>query len=268
VDRVFFCYNFYGDIRGPEPGHRLPLTRVEPGAPPPPPGGGVATSSVQTVLPGAPSLNVHREVIGFEKTIFDGFGSIEVRLPVTQQTGPREGFNFQNVGDLWVGTKYAVILDQDTGNVLSGGLAITIPTGPSLDTVAGSIHPVLLQPWIGYIWNMDRFFLQAFHSIVIPTDSRDVTLLFNDVSVNWWLIRREDDRPLSFVVATLECHVTTPLNHRGLEEPIVVPDLVVLTAGLHVGLFRNTIFTVGMATPVSGPRVFGHEAFFQFNRRF
>jgi hypothetical protein len=47
-----------------------------------------------------------------------------------------------------------------------------------------------------------------------------------------------------------------------------VPDLVVLTAGSHFDLFQRARLTLGVATPVTGPRVFDVEALVQFNWRF
>ena len=47
-----------------------------------------------------------------------------------------------------------------------------------------------------------------------------------------------------------------------------MPDLVVLTAGLHFGVFQRATLTFGAATPVTGPRLFDIEAIVQFNVRF
>lgn len=125
-----------------------------------------------------------------------------------------------------------------------------------------------MQPWFGYIWNADRFFVQAFHSVVAPTDPRDVTLLFNDIGLNYWLYRGDPNRPLSFIVPMAEIHVTTPLNHRDPSSTVYVPDIVDLTAGVHFGIFRNTTLSLGVATPVTGPRVFNVEGFVQLNWRY
>src|SRR5262249_33558307 len=110
--------------------------------------------------------------------------------------------------------------------------------------------------------------IQAFHSVVVPTDSRDVTMFFNDIGLNYWLYRNEAERGLRFIVPMAEIHVTTPLNHRGMDGPIFVPDLVVFTGGLHIGIGSNTVMSLGVATPLSGPRVFNTEAFLQLNWRF
>ena len=47
---------------------------------------GGAPTLVQTVVP-APNTFVHREVVGFEKTLFDGAASVGVRAPFFQQQG-------------------------------------------------------------------------------------------------------------------------------------------------------------------------------------
>jgi hypothetical protein len=237
-DRVFFTYNFYSDVGLSE--------------------GGI----------GGPRLDLHREVVGFEKTFFGGSTSIGLRAPVTELDGDN-GLGGDNFGDVSVLVKYAFYRDRQTGNVLSGGLAVTAPTGPSIPTLAGNLHPSLVQPFWGYIWNLDRqLYVHGFTSVAVPTDSRDVTLLFNDVAVGYTLYRSPSPRLVSAIVPTIEAHLTTPLDHRGAGDLITLPDLLVLTAGAHVDLFRQSTLTFGVATPLTGPRIFDVEAIAQFNWRF
>ncbi len=271
TDRVFFVWNYFGALRGPDNG---PATQ--------------SVSNVQTTIPGPRGLqttvatavitdfpapprataNLHREIFGFEKTFLNGFASIELRVPFVQMTGNIEGIGAQNIGDMTIIGKYAFLLDNTTGNVISGGLAITAPTGPGIQTIDGNLHSTLLQPWFGYIFNADTFFLHAFHSIVVPTDVRDVTLFFNDVGINYWLYRAAPDRALNYIVPMIEAHLTTPLNHRNQEGVIFVPDALVMTAGVHLGILRNGNVSIGVATPVTGPRVFNIETFVQLNWRY
>jgi hypothetical protein len=270
VDRVFFTWNYFSNIADPQGAPVAPVDanqlaiRPNVGLP------GTTTTQVNTSIPGLPrtTANLHREVLGFEKTFLDGYASIELRLPLIQQSSNIDGFSARNVADLTIVGKYAFLLDRDTGNVFSAGLAVTAPTGPGIDLPEGTLHSTYLQPWVGYIWNSDRFFLQAFHSVVFPTDSRDVTLLFNDVGLNYWLYRGDPNRVFNFVVPMIEAHVTTPLNHRDGAGPIFVPDIVVITGGVHFGLFGNGTLSLGVATPVSGPRPFNVEGFMQLNWRF
>ena len=268
VDRVFFSYNYFGNLRDPSGGSTDSFS-------PTPPvvqnlRGGTITTSIDTFIPGSPrtTANLHREVFGFEKTFLDGFASIEVRLPLLQQNSNLAGFAANNFGDVTIIGKYAFYLDRTSGDVVSGGLAITAPTGPGLQTNEGTLRSTRFQPWGGYIWNFDRFFIQAFHSVVVPTDARDITLLFNDVGLNYWLYRGDGNRTLNFIVPMIEAHVTNPLNHRNQNGPIYIPDVVVMTGGVHLGLFRNSTLSLGVATPVSGPRVYNIEGFMQLNWRF
>jgi len=269
-DRVFTTYNFYDNVGFPQSGVNGPATtttsstRQVPGRL----GPALETTTVTTFLPGAPRVDLHREVIGFEKTFLDGQASISLRAPFVQQSGRDFGINTTDVGDLTIVTKYALFLDRAAGNVLSTGLAVTVPTGRTIPTEFGNIRDVLLQPWFGYIYNVDRFFVQGFHSIVVPTDSRDVTLAFNDLGLNFWLYRADAPRLITAIVPTVEAHVVTPLNHRGLDGAIVVPDTVVFTGGVHVGVGRNALMSFGVAAPVTGPRPFNVEGFVQLNGRF
>ncbi len=268
-DRVFASYNFYGGLRGAS-GVNDATTTTQTNTTIDDIGANVTLTSVSTSIPATPVVraNLHREVVGFEKTFFDGFASFELRVPgVQQQTTNVDGLDSSNIGDLTVIFKYALVLD-DGGDVLSAGLAVTIPTGPSIATLDGNVHSTLLQPWFGYIRNFDRFYVQGFHSVVCPTDARDVTILFNDVGLNYWLYRGGPNRLIQSVVPTLEVHVTTPLNHRDGNGATFTPDLVVLTSGVHLGVFSNSTLTLGVAAPVTGPRLFGIEAFAQYNLRF
>src|SRR5579864_298329 len=258
-DRLFLDYNFFEGLQnGPAGGVNTTTNIVVNGA---------LAQSVRTFIPPVPGVDLNREVFGFEKTFFDGICSVELRMPMLQQQFV-DGSAANLIGDLTVVGKLALLSNPVTGDVLTGGLALTVPTGGGLSTIDGTIYSTLFQPFVGYVWNFNNFFLQGFHSLVVPTDSRDVLLLFNDVSLNYWMYRGNATRIISAVVPALECHVTTPLNHRGATDPLVVPDLVVLTGGVHIGLFQNALLTAGVATPVTGPTPFTIEAIAQFNWRF
>jgi len=51
------------------------------------------------------------------------------------------------------------------------------------------IHPALIQPFMGYLWKSGDFFLHGFESVMVPTDSRDVTVFFSDIGVGYWVYR-------------------------------------------------------------------------------
>jgi hypothetical protein len=258
-DRVFLTYNFYDNLTGPASVPSIATVSRTVGA---------TTFTTATLVPPATlPTDVHREVLGFEKTFLDGNASFGLRAPLFEQEGDGS-FGHGDVGDLTLILKYALINDHVGGDVLSVGLALTAPTGPAVSTVAGNVHDVLLQPYLGYIWNQGPFYVQGFSSLVVPTDSRDVTLLFNDVGLNYVLYRGAPGQAVSFIIPLVEAHVTTPLDNRSADAPIVAPDLVVLTGGVHVGLGCRSILSLGVATPVTGPRAFDVEALAQLNWRF
>jgi hypothetical protein len=259
TDRVFFTYNYFNNIGGGEGGSVERSITVTP----------IPTGFVITDLPGATvpsrSRDVHRELFGFEKTFLGGDASVELRLPLFQ-TNRDDAFNADDFGDLTVLGKYAFI--NNPVNVFSVGLAVTAPTGPAINTIAGDINSTLLQPFFGYIRRSGNFYFQGIHSVVFPTNSEDVNLLFNDLSVGYIFEGR--GRALAFFAPNFEVHVTTPLENRNRENAVVhVSDIVTLNTGVHLGLGEGrTLLSFGVATPVTGPRPMDIEAYVQLNFRF
>ena len=142
-----------------------------------------------------------------------------------------------------------------------------MPTGPAVQTTHGDLHSTYLQPFLGYQMAMDRLLVFGFFSVAVPSEAEDVTLMFNDVGVGYRMFEGRGGM-VTGIVPALEAHVTTPLNHRAVTDSVQGIDLVVLTGGVHVGLGERSMLTLGVATPVSGPRLFDVEAIVQFNLRF
>lgn len=238
VDRVFFTSNNYWNVKGTSDG----------GVPP-------------------RSIDFYQQTFGFEKTFLDGDASIGLRVPFFEQNGSGAVGSPSDIGDLSVVLKFALINNRQTGNVLSGGLVVTAPTGPSISIVSGNVQTTLLQPWAGFIYNMDDFYVQGFSSVVIPTDSHVATILFNDLGIGYTMFRNRDGL-ITSLTPIFEVHVTTPLNHRdSMDDAITVPDIVDLTAGVHLGVGERGLLTLGVATPVVNSP-FDVEAIAQFNLRF
>jgi len=211
---------------------------------------------------------LHQEVFGFEKTLLDGYASIGLRAPVFQVEDDRP-LSRSDFGDLSIVMKYAWMNNTRLGNVLSSGLVVTVPTGPALSLPDGSIHPVLLQPYVGGLFNAGRFYVHGFTSLAVPTDSRDALLLFNDLGIGYRLYQGSEKTLLRYIIPTFETHINTPLSHRGSQNAEVAAlDEVVLTYGVHLGLCRGVQLTFGVATPVTGPQPYDLEAFAQLNWRF
>jgi hypothetical protein len=241
LDRVFINYNYYNRL-------------------------GSAGGDV-TIRP-----DLHRETAGFEKTFLDGNASFGVRVPYLQTTNGDGASSGSDIGDITFIGKFAFYNDRSTGNLLSAGLAVTAPTGPDDILADGSrLHSTLLQPYLGYIWTSGDFYVQGFSAVIVPTDSRDVTLLTNDLGVGYRLYRNNSSESLiTELTPTVEGHLTNPLNHRGLDSSgdVGFPDIFVLTTGVHVGVGRNAVLTTGFAVPLTGPKPFDFEGIVQFNFRF
>jgi hypothetical protein len=248
-DRVFVDFNFYDDV---------------------------AHEFNERFNTGFHDIQVYRETFGVEKTFLDGAASVELRVPLNsahiEDDRPGENPSDTDIGDLTVVFKAAPWIDPQTGNVLSGGLAVTAPTGPSHfanSPAFPGIRDTILVPFVGGIWRSDRFYSQMFLSMDIPSDERDVTIFHTDVQVGYFLMTRNDpDAFLTSVVPVFEVHVNDPLNHRGvftLTDPFGTDDAVVLTPGLHFGLANNVALGTAVAIPVTGPKPFEIEAIVQLD---
>ena len=223
-------------------------------------------ATVTTRTPGfPPRIDGHREVFGFEKAFLDGSLSLGLRVPLVEQQG---NGSFTDLGNLTAIFKYAVLRDQATGSVLSAGLALTVPTGRNIVTDAGDVQSTIVQPFMAYRWNEDRFFLQGFSSVAVSTDSRFPTLLFNDIGVGYRVYVGTPGDAISFVSPIVEAHLNTPISRRGRNNPILAPDVFDMVGGVHIGLYGASTLTLGVSTPVTGPRPFDVEAIVQLNWRF
>jgi hypothetical protein len=249
-DRVFFDYNYYNNV-----GANFRL--------------GTDVSN----------MNVNRGVVGFEKTFFDGFASVQLREPVNSlhiggSSTPEANGNFTDVGDLTLVLKGVLWEDMNNGDVVSGGLAVTFPTGPdSLGGVTfgnGCVHSTLIQPFIGYAWIWNNLYLHGFFSLDIPTTDQDSTLMYNDVGLGYFVLRdRNNGRFLTAVVPTVEGHLTTPLNHEGSPTQMTfTPNQLDITEGVTFEFRRQVTFAVGVSEPVTGSKTFDFEAIAQLNVRF
>ena len=248
--RSYFSFNFFYDINGPVN---------------------------QALGGGIQHTRIHREIWGVEWADKDCTSSFGMRLPLTTfnaaNTVPGLDGTSTDLGDLALIWKNAVWQDHDTGSLISAGLAVIPPTAPGSFAGANNLkvfHNTCLQPFCGWIWSQDRFYLQGFTAVDAPTDLNDVVMLSNDFAVGYFLLQQGKDNVLTAVVPTLEIHVTTPLNHRGvmsLTDPAGNPDMVDVTAGVNFECGDQST-VIGFAMPVTGPRMFDFEILFQHRCRF
>lgn len=188
---------------------------------------------------GGMNSQLHRYVVGFEKTFCDARASIEMILPYytavpgrigsLATAGPNStpvgtfggGLGAESdVGDLTTVFKYALWSNRETGRIIASGLAVTAPTGP--DTL-GDIDPVFrcnvnhdgaIQPFLGFLCLAPGgFFAQGFTAVDVPFDGDDATLWFNDLGIGCYR-RRPRANFLTAIIPTVELHHSSPLNNH------------------------------------------------------
>ncbi len=214
-------------------------------------------------------------MFGFEKTFRKGKASIGVRLPLNTLTAdsPYSGIGGSStaLGNMTFFTKF-VLWEDAKGDLVSTGAAITVPNGPGSFAgapYAAGIRDVQLQKYIGYIYNWNKWFVQGFESIDVPTSSQDVTMLYSDVGLGYYLYKNTDPKSfITFIAPMFETHVNLPLNHVGayrFNDPFGTPDVVDLTFATSVMFNRRSVLSIGFVNPVTGPRPFNFEWLVQFN---
>lgn len=244
MDRLFFTFNYFDNLDG---------------------------SINSRIAPGVGQMQAYRYLFGYEKTFWDGNASVGLRLPLDTLNITGQGTSTA-LGNLTVFSKLILLKQQGTGNLVSGGLAVTAPTGPTSFGGAPGVfgyRDTQIQPFLGYIWSRGRFYLQGFEAIDVPTDPHDVTMQYNDVGVGYFAYRSADPRAfLSAIAPTFETHVNVPLNHVGAFrnfDPAGTPDVVDLTFGVNFLLHQRSMLTFAFVNPVTGPRPFSEEWTILFN---
>ena len=214
---------------------------------------------------------------GVEKTFNDGMGSIGVHLPLDNLTANSVGNivgtpTSTSLGNLSIFGKYILAQNRETGSLVSALFAVTPQSGPSRFAGAPYLFPLnstTFQPCLGYIYNRDRLYLQGFSGFSFSANPNDVSLLYNDLAVGYFLYRDRESRSwLTAVAPTFEVHVNNPINHRDWfdrSDLAGTPDSVNLTYGLNLGIRNTAVLTTAFVTPVTTPKPFDCEAVLMLN---
>lgn len=243
-DRVFYSFNYYDNVN--------------------------ATINAREQVP-ITNMKVYRNIWGIEKTFNEGKGSLGVRVPLSTVTADSPNRNISTptstaMSNLTIFGKYILEENRATGSLVSVGLAVTPPTAPG--RFAGApylfgLNTTYIQPFVGYIWNRGRFYVQGFSAFDFPANPNDVTIMYNDAAIGYFVYRSDEASDLVTALApTFEVHVNTPFNHRDPYNRFDIagtPDVVNLTYGLNFELKKSAVLTTALVTPVTSPKPFDVE---------
>ena len=245
------------------------------------------------------NVNISRFTFGVEKLVADGCGSIGMRLPiwivdpgemVIDPDGTTVGaYGFGTAdraafGDLTLIYKH--ILDRDDyGNTWTGGLALTLPTGPStlggvqrpyFDT--GINHAGSIQPYLGglHYFGDTNWFIHGFSAIDVPFDNDDATFWYNDIGIGQ-RIDAGNCGCLTAIIPTVELHINSPINNRtlqtfpypgvgfGFDGRLEYTDQVNITTGCTFEIWGTSTLQTGIVSQIGNDRIYDFEFFVLFN---
>ena len=225
------------------------------------------------------NVNIYRELFGFEKTFWNGDASFGFRLPVNtiSANSPIRGLGGSNsaVGNLTGFTKFILWRDDAYANLVSGGLAVTVPTGPTAfggppmpsGSATFSCSPIspTTSARTGSTSRASR------PSTFLPTGATSPCSTATSRSATTSTGARTRIAWIRAVAPTAEIHVNVPLNHSGtinLNDRATVPPVVDFTFGMNAFLFQRGVLSVGVVEPATGPRPFSYELLVLFNYYF
>jgi hypothetical protein len=209
-------------------------------------------------------VNVNRFTPGFEKTFFNGWTSLEMKIPMattldsTIVQGGTTSSSHDEFGNMAITFK-TLVLRRET-IVFSGGLMVTVPTADDTLLVLPDGTPLIavrnrsthLGPFLGFLWAPnDRFFAQGFlqwdvaangNPVLIDQqqdrglecvgDLHDATFQYLDLGIGSWLYRSEEaSRRLTGLAWTAELHWNKSLE----------PTDVVTAGDFRVGDYGDNI---------------------------
>jgi hypothetical protein len=257
-------------------------------------------------------VGVNRYTPGFEKTFFNGLTSIDVRTPFASTISNdvfANGLNQTNdvvFGDML--TTFKAILLGGPKAILTGGLALALPTSPDTrvrgangaTTAVFSDTGVNYMPFVGYLWKpTDRFFVQGFTQFDLDPYGAQVSidngngnlnsvgrvynsdLVFMDLSFGYWMVKNVSRRgTITGLAPVVEFHYNKAVDHPSSTVPNVGGavaytnqnlDNLNITVGLNCALPARTMLTAAYIAPVTGQRLdkqMDGEFRFMLNRYF
>jgi hypothetical protein len=240
-------------------------------------------------------VNLFANVFGFEKTfgqwISFGFrlpingvealsrGTYYVRLPgpgghVVARPAPPD-YNSTIFGNINGILKLKLVEDVNQGYLVSAGFAMSFPTATNQSIDPGPSTAAIFQPFLGYIFARDRFFLQGFTATTLPLVTVQSMLFFQDLGLGFWAYR--DDSTSAFLsgfAPTFEMHLNVPVQGPQRASWIFQKTNLPfntqfnLTFGGTLEFWHRATLGLGFVVPTVGPIPFDYEFLAQLNVRF
>lgn len=209
--------------------------------------------------------DLHRNNAGAEVAFLDNRASVEVRQSLNSFANFGPGANGTEAGNLVA--VFKGLLYQSSDLLLSGGLSVGFPVGPTPDGLPGG--NAIIAPFFGYYWEpgMGDAFIQGFSQVDLPTESSDQNLLHTDIGAGFWLRRDAYDSFISGIAPTMELHLYTPLGDApsGSLAGLIYDDVLNFTAGVTFVLRDNATLALAVGAPLSDRDDYDFEAQVQFN---
>ncbi len=234
--------------------------------------------------------DVNRYTPGFEKTFWNGRGSVELRVPFASTldsnltAGEISNGSNTEFGDA-TGIVKLLLWNNDNW-ALAGGLGVNAPTADDVVVSLPDGRPLIaidndafhLQPFLGVLWTpSDRFFSQGFVQADVDIDGnpvwadlrgqglerlgrlKDSTLMIADLGIGYWMYRGNGERSVTGLAPVAELHYNRSLEDQsvlrqgGIAIGNTGQDVNVLntTVGLNVELFHFALITAGYTAPLS-----------------
>lgn len=248
--------------------------------------------------------DLNRYTMGFEKTFFNGWSSVELRLPLVSSVdiqSPANVVNNGNVGNLTLIFKQLLLQTDDTA--IAAGLGLGLPTGDSLEGRSDVTdfglenQATYLLPYIGGMRTIgENGFLTAFTQIDIAASGDEFnvagqgtlgklnapTFARFDLGGGFWLIRDADLAYMNGLALVTEFHYLTTLSDadeiisNGATNDFALAgadnrvDYLNLTTGVHWQITSLTNFRVSGVFPLRADpdRQFDSEVQVSLNRNF
>jgi hypothetical protein len=173
-----------------------------------------------------------------------------------------------------------------TGTVRTSG-GSTLPPNTT-----ATVNPTYIQPWVAGLAVLDRLFVSSYAGLVLSTDDATSSFVNAEVGLGYQIYRCESrDSWVTSITPTFSAQALLPINHQGTpagspgfgaplttsptgqligplpQEGVSInsPYQVFLTEGVSIGLGCRSLLSVGVVTPVTGPKAYTVGAVVGFN---